>query len=173
MKMEQVSYLDQLIANCEAAKKAVCVEKITLNKGTDIPDILSAIYIIKEKSGNAQITFDQFKKFKDDQVQKKKRNKNKKNNEEKEVVLACPKINSPSEILYVGSSTTGLKARLYQHTTHSHNATYALRLNEWFSGNYEIEIRLYNETNEVLQLIEDDLSFNLKPAFGKRGSNNK
>lgn len=166
-------YLDQLIAHCEAAKKAVCIKQIILDKDIDISDISSAIYIIKEKNGNAQITFNQFKKFKNDQVLKRKRNKNRKNNEEKEVVLACPKLNSPSDILYVGSSTTNLKARLYQHTTYSHKDTYALRLNEWFSGSYEIEVRVYDEKNEILQLIEDDLSFNLKPAFGKRGSNNK
>lgn len=171
--MKQLSYLDQLIANCEAAKKAICIKQIILDKDTDISDISSAIYIIKEKGGNTQITFDQFKKFKDEQTQKKKSNKNKKNTEEKEVILACPKLNSPSQTLYVGSSTTGLRARLYQHTTHAPHGTYALRLNEWFSGKYEIEIRVYNETNEVLQLIEDDLSFALKPAFGKKGSNNK
>ncbi|ENX64478.1 MULTISPECIES: hypothetical protein [Acinetobacter] len=169
--MEQVGYLEQLIANCEAAKKAVCVKKFIFKNDSDLSTISSAIYIIKEKNGDANSTFNQFKKFKEEQTEKRKRNKNKKENEEKEIVLACPQLNSPSEILYVGSSTTNLIGRLRQHTTQSPNDTYALRLNKWFEGVYEIEIRVYKETNEVLQLIEDNLSFNLKPAFGKRGSN--
>jgi hypothetical protein len=171
--MEQVSYLDELIANCEAAKKAVCIKDFIFKEDSDLDGIETAIYIIKELNGNSKKTFDEFKKFKKDQSEKKKRNKKKKNDEEKEVVLACPKLNSESEILYVGSSTTDLKKRLYQHTIESHKDTYALRLNDWFTGQYEIQIKVYKETNNVLQLIEDNLSFNLKPAFGKRGSNNK
>lgn len=171
--MKKFNYLDKLIANSMTAKKAICIEKIIIEGDSCVPDILAGIYIIKEKNGNIQSTFDQFKKFKDDQSQKKKRNEKNKNHEEKEIVLKCPKLNSPSEILYVGSSTTGVKERLYQHTTQASASTYALRLNEWFSGKYEIEIRVYEVTNEVLQLIEDNLSFNLKPAFGKRGPNNR
>ena len=32
---------------------------------------------------------------------------------------------------------------------------------------------VFDEKKEVLQLIEDNLSFQLKPAFGKLGGNNK
>jgi hypothetical protein len=32
---------------------------------------------------------------------------------------------------------------------------------------------MYDVENEVLQIIEDDLSDILKPAFGKQGGNNK
>jgi len=160
--MEQVKYLDQLVADCETAKKAVCIKDFILTKDSDLDDILSAIYIIKEINGDSQKTFDEFSSFRKEQEEKK--------DEEK---LKCAQLNSPSEVLYVGSSTTDLRKRLHQHTTNSPKGTYALRLKEWFSGEYEIQIKVYKETNNVLQLIEDNLSFNLKPAFGKRGSNNK
>jgi len=48
-----------------------------------------------------------------------------------------------------------------------------LRLNEWFNGDYKIDVKVYDVSRAVLQLIEDNLAHNLKPAFGKRGSNNK
>lgn len=170
--MKSSSYLDQLIADCKAAQNAVCVQQMILTSEMTLAniDIPAAIYIIREKNGDAKYTFECFKQFKNQQSAKKEKNKSKPQHE-KEKVLACPKLNHPSEVLYVGSSTTGLRARLSQHTSYAHHDTYALRLNEWFKGDYEIEIRVYEEQAAVLQLIEDDLAFRLKPAFGKRGSN--
>ena len=75
--------------------------------------------------------------------------------------------------MYVGSSTTGIKNRLKQHLGQGHKATYALHLNQWFQGQVKITIKQYDVENQVLQLIEDDLSDQLKPAFGKLGANNK
>lgn len=159
--MENVEYLNNLINDCQKAKNAVLDEQYVLKKEMDINDIKkikSGIYIIRELNGDSDKTSESFINFK---------------NENKD--LKCPKFNGiPSETLYVGSSTTGLLKRLKQHIEQCHKDTYALRLNDWFTGEYEIEIRVYHgiERN-VLQLIEDNLAFNLSPAFGKRGSNNK
>jgi hypothetical protein len=43
----------------------------------------------------------------------------------------------------------------------------------WFSGTYKITVRIYDVPDDVLQIIEDDLSDRLKPAFGNQGGNNK
>jgi len=40
-------------------------------------------------------------------------------------------------------------------------------------GEYKITILVYDEPIEILQIIEDNISYNLKPAFGKMGGNNK
>ncbi|HDK8953815.1 TPA: GIY-YIG nuclease family protein [Acinetobacter baumannii] len=169
--MSEKNYLDILIANCQAAKKAVCIKDFILTNGSELEGINSAIYIIREIDGDSQITFEAFKRFKQEQKEKKERNK--KNMGVKEDVLLCPKLNKPSEVLYVGSSIKKLKNRLNQHIKNTNNDTYALRLQEWFSGQYEVQIKVYNVTRDVLQLIEDNLSFDLNPAFGKKGSNNK
>lgn len=163
--MEQNSYLNQLISNCELAKKAVPIKHFTLQKTSDfdeIASIKSAIYIIKEIDGNSQKTFDDFMRFRKEQDEKTFEHK-----------LNCSKPNSSSEILYIGSSTTGVKKRLEEHTKKVNKKTYALRLNEWFSGNYEIDVKVYDVSKDILQLIEDNLAHELKPAFGKKGGNNK
>ncbi|MGY3821284.1 MULTISPECIES: hypothetical protein [Acinetobacter] len=119
-------------------------------------DKISAIYIIKEINGNPEETRSKFKQF--------KMNKE----------IACPKLNlNASEVLYVGSSSKNIINRLKQHILGTHAKTYALRLKEWFQGQYEIEIRTYKVSNSILQLIEDNLSHTLQPAFGKKGGNNK
>ena len=85
-----------------------------------------------------------------------------------------PKLNAPSDVLYVGSSTTGIKNRLKQHLDRGPKGTYALHMHNWFNGNkYEVEIFEYVEPIEVLQIIEDSMATELKPAFGKTGGNNK
>ena len=75
--------------------------------------------------------------------------------------------------MYVGSSTTDVKKRIEQHLGNGLKDTYALHLSHWFKGKYKITIRVYDEPIEVLQIIEDALSHDLSPAFGKRGGNNK
>jgi hypothetical protein len=54
-------------------------------------------------------------------------------------------------------------------------STYSLHLKHWFKGRIKIIVKVYDLELEklVLQIIEDDLSDRLKPAFGKQGSNNK
>jgi len=76
--------------------------------------------------------------------------------------------------MYVGSSTTGVDKRIKQHIGDGPKGTYALHLRHWFDGEYTVTIKQYdNKLREVIQVIEDDLSDQLKPAFGKQGGNNK
>jgi len=49
----------------------------------------------------------------------------------------------------------------------------ALHLEHWFAGNSKITAKIYDEPAAVLQIIEDDLSDTLKPAFGKQGGNSR
>jgi len=75
----------------------------------------------------------------------------------------------------VGSSTTGLKKRIKEHLGDGSKSTYSLQLKHWFNGSYRITIKVYDDkiSREVIQIIEDNLSHQLKPAFGKQGGNNK
>jgi hypothetical protein len=114
-----------------------------------------AIYIIEQVGSDIETTFLNFSRYKE-------------KNERK-----CAKLNSPSKIMYVGSSTTGVKKRIEQHQGDGHAGTYALHLKHWFVGEPKITIKQYDEAKDVLQIIEDDLSDRLKPAFGKKGGNNK
>ncbi|MFJ5444890.1 GIY-YIG nuclease family protein [Methylobacillus methanolivorans] len=150
-----MSYIDKLIANCQAAKVAKSIKEFEGNDLSALSFGDKAIYIIEEINGNPEQTFLDFSRYK----QKKER--------------ACAKLNSPSSIMYVGSSTTDVKKRIEQHMGQGHKGTYALHLHHWFRGEYKIIIRQYDVSNEVLQIIEDDISDRLRPAFGKQGSNNK
>ena len=69
-----------------------------------------------------------------------------------------PTLNSPSKVLYVGSSTTGVHKRIKQHIGDGSKGTYALHLSHWFDGKYSITIKQYDKPREVIQIIEDDLS---------------
>jgi len=87
----------------------------------------------------------------------------------------CPKINGNlSEVLYVGSSTTGVSKRLKQHLGYGPAKTYSLHLCHWLKGDVRISIFEYQEVKrDVLQLIEDAISAEQNPMFGKQGGNNK
>ena len=155
-----MSYLDDLIAKCKLAKKAEPITKFIMEEPKNLDDLnvlnkmKSAIYIIREIEGDPEETFSKLKAYKED----KKR--------------ACPKINEPSRILYVGSSTTNLKNRIKQHMGWGPSKTYALHLKHWFNHNsIEIEILGYEVEPQILLLIEDALAYELQPAFGKRGGN--
>ena len=155
-----MAYLDVLIENCKLAKKAEPNSKFAMEAPKNIDDltvldkIKSAIYVIKEIKGDPEYTLSKLKAYK----AKKER--------------SCPKINDPSCVLYVGSSTTGLKTRIKQHMGWGTPKTYALHLAHWFDhGRYEIEISTYDVDAKILLLIEDALADKLKPAFGKRGGN--
>jgi Uri superfamily endonuclease len=150
-----MDYIDKLISNCGKAKESKPIQEFVMQNLSQLKDIKTAIYIIEEIEGNAQQTFIDFSIFK------------------KSKIRACAKLNSPSKIMYVGSSTTGLEKRIEQHMGDGAATTYALHLKHWFKGKYQITIRQYNETPEVLQIIEDALSSQLQPAFGKKGGNNK
>jgi len=151
-----MSYIDRLIESCKIAKTALPVKQIEANTDlSNLEDIRKAIYIVEQIGGDSKNTFDEFSRYK----AKKER--------------ACAKLNAPSNVMYVGSSTTGVKKRVGQHIGQGHKGTYALHLSHWFKGTYKITVKEYDVTDEVLQIIEDDLSDSLKPAFGKQGGNNK
>ena len=150
-----MSYIDRLIARCEKAKNSMPVHEFIMENLSELDNIVKAIYIIKQVDGDPQQTFEKLSAFK----KTKKR--------------SCPALNSPSQVMYVGSSTTGVGKRIQQHIGNGAAGTYALQLNHWFDGKYSITIKQYEESREVIQIIEDDLSDQLKPAFGKQGGNNK
>ena len=153
-------YIDRLIKNCEIAKSSIPVKEFKYDSSYDLNSIKKAIYIIEEVEGNFDKTFSDFLQFKNSEKLKEKGRK-------------CPRSNTPSQVMYVGSSTTGIGKRIEQHLGNGYSGTYALHLNHWFKGKYEITIKQYEVENEVLQIIEDDLSDKLKPAFGKQGGNNR
>jgi len=150
-----MNYIDRLISNCNVAKASTPSRKFILDDIADLDGMKQAIYIIEEVGGDTENTYLQFSLFKEKKARK------------------CAKLNAASQIMYVGSSTTGVKKRIEQHLGHGHKGTYALHLKYWFTGNYKITIMQYEVPKEVLQIIEDDLSDKLKPAFGKQGGNNK
>lgn len=120
-----------------------------------VSHLKTGIYIIYDRSGDPSKTFKDFQSYKE----KKER--------------ACPKANQPNEVMYVGSTTTGMMKRLKQHLGYGPKQTYALHLNQWYHGKYLIKVLEYEVAIEVLQLIEDSIAFTLNPAFGKRGGNNR
>lgn len=150
-----MSYIDRLIANCKIAKEATPTKEFELKELAELDGIKQAIYVIEEIGGGVESTFLQFARFKEKKERK------------------CAKLNAPSSIMYVGSSTTGVKKRIEQHLGDGHEGTYALHLKYWFTGKHKITVKQFEVSKEVLQIIEDDLSDQLKPAFGKQGGNNK
>ena len=152
----KMAYLDDLIEDCRAAKKAKPIRQFIMAELHELKEIKSAIYIIRERNADTVSTFQAFQEFK-----KKKERR-------------CAKLNHPSSTLYVGSSTTGLMKRVKQHLGDGPRSTYALHLSHLAAlQEIEIEILQYDVPREVLQLIEDSISVDLKPAFGKLGGNNK
>ena len=150
-----MSYIETLIENCRKAKAAKPYRDFVLADISELDEIMEAIYIFEEIEGDSENTFIELSRYK------------------KLKQRACPKLNAPSQVLYVGSSTTGVKKRIEQHLGDGPKDTYALNLKHWFRGNYKVTIKVYEQPKEVLQIIEDALSFDLAPAFGKQGGNNK
>ena len=150
-----MSYINKLIANCKEAKIAKPTREFVLGELSELDGIKTAIYIIEQVSGDISETFNLLSNYKATKER------------------ACPALNSPSKIMYVGSSTTGVKSRIKQHIGDGSKGTYALHLKHWFDGDYKITIMKFDKTRDVLQIIEDDISDRLNPAFGKKGGNNK
>lgn len=124
----------------------------------ELIDFNSGIYLIKLVEGDKNVAYSRFISFK------------------KLKQRSCAKVNShSSEVLYVGSSTTNIRKRIGEHLGEGNASTYSLHLKYWLPDQFkiEIEVRNYSESREVIQLIEDDLSYRHSPAFGKKGSNNK
>lgn len=151
-----MSYIDELIENCRKAKAASPLREFVVEHYDQLGDERAGIYVIEEVGGDPEKTFRAMSDYKRGTQSR-----------------ACPKLNHPSPVLYVGSSTTGLKSRIKQHVGDGPAGTYALHLKHWFDGNYRIIVRIYDEPAEVLQIIEDALSHDMEPAFGKKGGNNK
>lgn len=150
-----MDYIDRLIKNCETAKQATPVNEFILNDLKNLDGIKKAIYIIEQVGDDIEKTFRDLSKYKSIKER------------------ACPKLNKPSKVMYVGCSTTGLKRRIMEHIGKGNKKTYSLHLSHWYKGDYKITVREYEVSNEILQILEDALSYNLKPAFGKLGGNNK
>jgi len=150
-----MAYIETLIENCQKAKSAKPVRDFVFSDKSQLNNIDKAIYIIEEVGGDSEQTFIALSNYK------------------KTKQRACPKLNAPSPVMYVGSSTTGVMKRIEQHLGNGPKDTYALHLKYWFKGKHKITIKVFDEPLEVLQLIEDALSHDLAPAFGKRGGNNK
>ena len=156
--MNNHPYIDSLVQSCRIAKESKPIHQYVIKSlsGLDtLRNVGNAIYIIREVDGDSEQTFLSFQEYK----AKKER--------------ACAKLNHPSDVLYVGSSTTGIKNRLKQHLDEGPKGTYALHMKHWFSGSYKVDVMEFDVPIEVLQIIEDSISYNLKPAFGKQGGNNK
>jgi hypothetical protein len=161
-----MGYIDRLIESCKKAKDAKPRHEFTIKvvpgvENMDPPElkgISTAIYIIKQTSGSPEETFEAMVAYK------------------KTKERSCPALNEDNKnsgVMYVGSSTTGVGKRIKQHLGRGHPGTYALHLSHWFHDECTITVQQYDQPREVLQIIEDDLSDRLKPAFGKQGSNNK
>jgi hypothetical protein len=150
-----MEYIKNLLNNCYIAQKVTPVRDFEFNDLEELVGIKMAIYIIEEINGDSLDTFNFFKQYKNTGARN------------------CSKPNSPSNILYVGSSATNLKKRIKEHIGQGSKSTYALNLGHWFRGEYKITIRQYDVSKEVLQILEDALYWEMKPAFGKLGGNNK
>lgn len=169
-----MQYLDNLIEACKEAKKVKPKRKFVMSgldelkdikldelkniKLDELKDIKNAVYVISELGGDPLETFEAFRTFKANTEWK------------------CPRRNDPNSILYVGSSATDLKRRIREHLGNGSTSTYALNLLRWFGKRrLKIEVSVYDVSvsKQVLQLVEDAKSFELEPAFGKRGGNNK
>ena len=151
-----MQYLDDLMVDCKIAKKAKPLRSFIMGSLNELKDIKSAIYIITETDADPMTTYEAFDIFR----KKKER--------------ACAKLNHPSTTLYVGSSTTGVMNRIKQHFGNGHKSTSALHLSHWAEDRkIKVEIIEYDVPRKILQLLEDAISTELKPAFGKLGGNNK
>lgn len=156
-------YLERLKRQCERALEAKPNRTFEFKEESGLAGIGNAIYVIEEVGGDPAVTFAKYEAYREAQRGKDKKERR-----------ACAALNSVSRTMYVGSSTTGIRKRIREHLGDGHRGTYALQLKHWFEGKYKITIRDYGDLEpELIQLLEDDLSHALKPAFGKRGGNGR
>ncbi len=158
-------YIDNMIKNCELAKKTKPVRVFVVEDFVNFKDLVGitmAVYVIEEIGGDNVKTFNTLSRLK-----------------AKKGKIKYPKMNKASPVMYVGSSTSGngknnaLKTRIRQHIGDLTQSVYALHMKNWFKGEYKITVMVYDEPREIIQIIEDNLSDRLKPAFGKQGPNTK
>ena len=151
-----LNYIEHLLESCRAAQTAVPLRTFVTTTLEHFTNNDRGVYVFEQIGGDPDSTVLAFEQF------KAKRER------------ACPRINkSGSSVLYVGSSSKNLLTRLRQHQGDGPSATSALHLRHWFQGDYRIRVLLYDVSQPVLQILEDSLAHELRPAFGKRGSNNR
>jgi hypothetical protein len=154
-----MEYIEKLVEDCRLAKMAKPTKTFTFKDMDDLKTTKSAVYIIEEVGGDIVGTHEAFAKYRKEDKNERK----------------CSKLNKkPSPVLYVGSSTTGIKKRIGEHLGDGNASTYALNLQHWFlERKMKITIREYDVSRDVLQIIEDSISYDLSPAFGKSGGNGR
>lgn len=155
-----MTYIQELIDNCHLASGASPVRQFVIDDFVNqdlakLDGIKTAIYRIEQLEGDPEKTFLDMSEFKKLGARK------------------CPKLNAPSPILYIGSSTTGLRGRIEQHIGNKHKNTYALHLTHWCENRCRLTVYQYDLPIAIVQIIEDSMSHDEKPAFGKTGGNNK
>ncbi len=163
MNSTETAILDARIADLESAKNAEAKECQRLSGSdtspadfSELTTKLPALYVIQQVGGDVVKTFKDMTDFK----AAKKR--------------ACSKLNMSSQVIYVGSSFEGLTKRMKLHLHENDSKkTFALHMNYWFEGQYQVHIEFYDVTKGVLQILEDTRSQAIKPAFGKLGGNNQ
>ncbi len=83
---------------------------------------------------------------------------------------------SGNNSLYVGSSNS-LRKRIEEHCGFGYKGTFSLKLNRFVcADNIAFELKCFEietDNQTILQNIEDGLWRELKPMFGKPGSNNR
>ncbi|GLQ17669.1 hypothetical protein [Maritalea porphyrae] len=166
-----MGYIDELISDCNRAAAAepkdqmdfewqvgdevkTALEDIQIFKQRTKPTNDSTggyVYVIRELGGNPITTFEAAKEYKSERLRN------------------CPRMNSPSPVMYVGSSATDIRKRAREHLGYGSISTYSLHLAHWFRGTICVEIKYYDVKSRVLQIIEDEQAHDLKPAFGKMG----
>ena len=158
--------IDEHIKDCEAAKTknfniSFTIENLMNDDLSSLKGIEKAIYIIEQTEGCPCKAHKDYQEFKG-------------NDENKEIKLSG-KNECSSSIMYVGSSTTGVKKRMKEHTAgEKYKKTYALKLENWFKGVCQVHIMICEDMSpSIIQVIEDTIHQDLNPAFGKRGSNGK
>ena len=87
---------------------------------------------------------------------------------------AYARLNSPSSIIYVGSSEK-IHQRIKEHLGFGAKGTYSLQLSAW-APPLSLSLKLWcaqypeNTHTDVLQALEDALWSQLKPMFGRQGA---
>lgn len=163
-------YLDRLIQSCTLAKTVKAVEQFTLLNTDDLTRLKdyhgqSVIYTIELIDADEYLLFEQLKAFYREQKQLKASG---------QAYFCGPRPNQAAKILYVGSSRTSIYQRIRQHLGVHSPKTHALHLDQFSNAQVKIRFYIYPTLEPlILQLIEDDLSDLLQPAFGKQGANNK
>lgn len=149
-------YIRELITNCEKAMEAKPEQDFILQELADLDGMERAIYIIELVAGDESRVFLDFIEYRSARER------------------TCARVNAPSRTLYVGSSTTDVKARIRQHLGDGHKASSALHLKHWCKATYQVRVLVYPDLpHPVMQILEDSMAYERKPAFGKTGPNNR